>query len=1654
MDILERIFPKVQNLRDFLESLPKCPDVITSKDKAGYKAFLQTTVLGIPSCHLGYSGPLDFLQHSDQMEVVNRVLCRLERQGKCGKNVLLNGFRSWGTGGDFQGPASGMNLPNNNSIQLRTPYWGKLLSRIGDELMMYLLENLSVFIAAPPSCYIQLTGAPISTLIADVTSQEHKSQGKTMQATNSAKVKMRPESVTRRQMVGRSDVGKSNATLGLHHAGADGVAMETSDLKASLKRKRSGEEQLDGDGSVAKRHRCKDSTGVDASVSTCDGVRRVGPDRSIDPRSEEVSKPRQSTCHHHHTRDGRGKYAEGEDASKKRKGRRKRKGGFQENQDGGASDALKHVRGLERAFYILNACYSRMTGRDWPKQSILAGLAASNAGAHRLTQHIFTSPSEGATSYTNAGVAKQGASSIKGVVWKGMDGNGGGKAGEQRKKKKKPPSRTPRRLIKVQQLVKTFLQHHRRVNITALLNHHCPITIPEGSITAVPDDDGDVHTRSKVKSSDPSSLLQASCIDSAEKDKMVKESAHLSTLQSESQGVGFVPYVFYRRGRPPARDCQGANVKADAPAEARPGGETVHVVLSQSHAHDDFRAYPRDASLIAMETDDPPSHSQKKKETQGQIEGVELQVRHTASIAHDNLVGKDTHHPHRNLPKLETPSPSCEQREEMSSGSPQEELESNSIKKDVSSSQESPILLDSSGQSLAADDILSPSPDQQCSVSSRRHWQWSRGEAHQVLGDQQAKGSSLSSSCWSGTSVECRGSFDAAPAMMTKDTEADEELKTSCSEWQLQHASLRCGRTLKTLGGEPTGTLAASLQQGMDSDHQDLGAEVLDKSWSKQVLAVMQIEQPSRYVASSCLEHRNKKGDTGKPSSSLLPSLSSFEGHKASHFVPFSVVHRNASVKETKGKYVHFPDAHTVFKETKQDFGQTSSSGESQTNGGRSSRESKTSLTVKAGKGKRCKQGTKLAAEREGMRTSLPDQAAQLIKMKTCPWQVYLFLRHVLLTVVPGELWGSTHNRSAFLKGVRQFVSLGRFERLSLHQLVADIKMEDCHWCRLESKAGRQPPFNALVKQRQLVADFFHWLMSEYVLPLIKMCFYVTETSQSRNQLIFYRKLVWFKLEKLGLKEYVANGIMKPISQVEAEKMVSSRHTLGFSRLRFISKTKSLRPITKMGQSSLPEKKGRSIRLLLQDLFDVLTYHKTSQPSLLGASLLGTDCIHGKMAAFVHDRKTRGDNRPLYFVKVDIEKCYDSIIHSKLLQIISLLLCRKDKPVEYQVHRYAAVMTTPSGKLQRAYHRHVTTELTTGSFHLQLLAMAQRGRVKNAVLINHVSLATLSTQILLQRLRQHVTADVMKIGRRCYWRREGISQGSILSSLLCSFFYAHMERCYLSDVDQDGLLMRLIDDFLLITPHLHKAQRFLHILLTGVKQYGCRANPSKTLVNFDFKFGGAPVPSIKGSESFPWCGLVFNPQTLEVSNDYSKYRNVSIRYTLTMHTDGEAPLQKMRVKLVGSLRAKSVGIFLDPEINSFSTIVSNSYHLLLLLATRYHSFYHCLPGTVRETTPVHHFFNILMACLRSFHSMAVARLPGNSDEVETTFPLTMNTVTWLGLKAFDSKLTLHKAVYKPLLKLIRKRKRRASIKMGKAMLEVLEETTSPALPQDFLNMKR
>ncbi|KAK3740124.1 hypothetical protein QZH41_001271 [Actinostola sp. cb2023] len=122
------------------------------------------------------------------------------------------------------------------------------------------------------------------------------------------------------------------------------------------------------------------------------------------------------------------------------------------------------------------------------------------------------------------------------------------------------------------------------------------------------------------------------------------------------------------------------------------------------------------------------------------------------------------------------------------------------------------------------------------------------------------------------------------------------------------------------------------------------------------------------------------------------------------------------------------------------------------------------------------------------------------------------------------------------------------------------------------------------------------------------------------------------------------------------------------------------------------------------------------------------------------------------------------------------------------------------------------------------------------------------------------------------FEKKGIAQGSILSNYLCSHFYNHMENRHLKPYlkDESSLLMRWVDDFLLMTPNESLADMFLAVMNAGIPKYGCQITAGKTLVNYESKTG-IPVRRVSPDLAFPWCGFLIHPRTLNVKVDYSRY---------------------------------------------------------------------------------------------------------------------------------------------------------------------------------------
>jgi telomerase reverse transcriptase len=72
------------------------------------------------------------------------------------------------------------------------------------------------------------------------------------------------------------------------------------------------------------------------------------------------------------------------------------------------------------------------------------------------------------------------------------------------------------------------------------------------------------------------------------------------------------------------------------------------------------------------------------------------------------------------------------------------------------------------------------------------------------------------------------------------------------------------------------------------------------------------------------------------------------------------------------------------------------------------------------------------------------------------------------------------------------------------------------------------------------------------------------------------------------------------------------------------------------------------------------------------------------------------------------------------------------------------------------------------------------------------------------------------MGKKFYRQKVGIPQGSVVSTLLCNILYADLEKEELPFVDSDeGLLLRLIDDFLFISMNRNHAKQFLQYMHGG-----------------------------------------------------------------------------------------------------------------------------------------------------------------------------------------------------------------------------------------------
>ncbi|XP_062986072.1 telomerase reverse transcriptase [Elgaria multicarinata webbii] len=683
------------------------------------------------------------------------------------------------------------------------------------------------------------------------------------------------------------------------------------------------------------------------------------------------------------------------------------------------------------------------------------------------------------------------------------------------------------------------------------------------------------------------------------------------------------------------------------------------------------------------------------------------------------------------------------------------------------------------------------------------------------------------------------------------------------------------------------------------------------------------------------------------------------------------------------------------------------------------------------------------------------------LKQYSSHWQVYAFVRECLERVIPAALWGSNHNKCRFYKNVKKIISLGKFDTFSLQELMWKMRVNDCTWLRLTKECGRFVPASEHHFRQELMSKFLYWLMDSYVVELLRSFFYITETMFQKNLLFFFRKTVWSKLQSMGVRNHLAKVLLRALSKEEIKALQQKKCVPLASKLRFIPKPNGLRPVVKLNSvvgdetfcKKSKDKKVQYFNTQLKNLFSILNYERMKNPILLGSSVFGTDDIYTVWKKFVLKVLESNAEMPrFYFVKADVTGAYDTIPHNKLVEVILRALA-PDKKATYSIRRYAVIIRTRNGLIRRYYRRYVSAykefmpDMKRFVCHLQ-----ESTSLRNAVIVEQSVSLKESSSSLCEFFLQLIHNSILKIEDRYYVQCCGIPQGSILSTLLCNLCYGDMENKLLRGVQKDGVLMRLTDDFLLVTPHLTEAKIFLRTLAMGIPEYGFVINPDKTVVNFPvdedipgcLEFKQLPAHCV-----IPWCGLLIGTQTLEVYCDYSSYACTSIRSSLSFNFSSKAGVS-MRNKLLSVLQLKCHSLFVDLQINSLRTVCINVYKILLLQAYRFHACVLQLPFNQQIKNNPDFFLRVISDMTSCCFSVLKAKNAGiYSSPAGHAAPLTYEAAQWLSYHAFIIKLGNHRVIYKCLLVPLKRCKTRLLRRIPEATMKLLKEVTEPSLYEDF-----
>ncbi|XP_010692706.1 telomerase reverse transcriptase isoform X3 [Beta vulgaris subsp. vulgaris] len=701
--------------------------------------------------------------------------------------------------------------------------------------------------------------------------------------------------------------------------------------------------------------------------------------------------------------------------------------------------------------------------------------------------------------------------------------------------------------------------------------------------------------------------------------------------------------------------------------------------------------------------------------------------------------------------------------------------------------------------------------------------------------------------------------------------------------------------------------------------------------------------------------------------------------------------------------------------------------------------------------------------------------------------EVVSFVWAVCRSIVPPDLLGFPSCQRILRRNISRFIRLRRFEKFSLKQCLQKLdvskfpvlsnmdsfKCFDAFSSKLANKqiTGLLPysrnTSHCALKQ-MLLERWIFWFFSHIVVPLIRAKFYLTESEHGRQNVFYYRKSVWHKLSH-KVASLLKDQTYCSLDNASVAEILSKR-SFGFSKVRLCPKENGARPIANLKAPSRfcfkrslsraqwsevrrKKRKGKvnnrtpfmkSVNTVLRDLHVIFKDLKVKEPERWGATVFSYNDIHRKLCSFLRHLKEGRPTMPtVYIVVSDVQKAFDTVKQDKLLSILNEIEMEDQYSLQKSCEifcRKKSLWISDNLKLMIQGNTGEPTEFAP-----------IRQRISHTVIVNQEQSITVRSEKLKLNLKEHLKNNVLKLGKCFFLQSVGIPQGSILSTLLCTLYYGHLETniilpyiannahdslvrddnsCATLEVAPDvsssspnNLLLRFVDDFLFISTSKKLAASFFSRLQRGFLEYNCYMNPEKFCMNFDP--GDTNNLHLQrmligndGVSFMQWSGLLINSCNLEVQADYSRYLNDHLSSTLTVSWQRK-PGRQLKAKLRAYMRPKCHPIFFDTSINSPATIRLNVYQAFVLCAMKFHCYVRAL--SIWCKLRPHICLSSIESSLRYMYKLMKRRMykVKCASSCHHVLQVAEKEVTWLGYTAYIQVLSKKKSRHKELLRLLK-----------------------------------